>query len=411
MDLEILVDRTIAQLERMPYLESTRKIHRWGRFSSIRSFFAGRGQAEFSLELAEEYMAYIREKRRRKELTESYSASLVKRALWLIEMYQAGTITRKTVFPSKYHLEPQFESILCKYVDTIRPHYSSANVAGQSSCVRIFLHYIQKEKTHLTLSAVTHSDVHDFITYKTILHPGSISNYTHALGKFFPYLLENSLLECDLTAALLKPSPRPERVLPGFTHEEVALLLAQPDRETAIGKRDYALLHLAKSSGLRAWDIVAIRFSDINWGKDEIHIVQEKTKTPLILPLDQETKTAIIDYIRHGRPKSESPHIFLKHVNPHVRFSGSQAVGDLFRKYLEMAGIEHSALDGKSFRGLRRSLATWMLETEISLTTISQILGHRNMNSANPYLSIDEKGLAICALTLAGIEVSKEGLR
>jgi hypothetical protein len=51
-----------------------------------------------------------------------------------------------------------------------------------------------------------------------------------------------------------------------------------------------------------------------------------------------------------------------------------------------------------------------MLEAEIPLTTISQVLGHRSMDSAKPYLSVDEKNLRKCSLSLDGINVSKEGL-
>lgn len=79
------------------------------------------------------------------------------------------------------------------------------------------------------------------------------------------------------------------------------------DKETAIGKRDYGILLLAKKTGLRSVDIVNLQFNNIDWKNDEIHIIQHKTNRPLILPLEPDVGNAIYDYILHGRPVAESP--------------------------------------------------------------------------------------------------------
>jgi site-specific recombinase XerD len=74
------------------------------------------------------------------------------------------------------------------------------------------------------------------------------------------------------------------------------------------------------------------------------------------------------------------------------------------------AEIEHIPYDGKSIHAMRRSIASWMLESDVSLETVSQILGHKDINSAKRYLSFDDANLKKCALSLHGIEVTKEGL-
>lgn len=74
---------------------------------------------------------------------------------------------------------------------------------------------------------------------------------------------------------------------------------------------------------------------------------------------------------------------------------------------MRMAKIVHQAHDGKSFHALRRCMGTWMLESGISLSTISQVLGHKSMNSAKPYLSINEKKLTECALGFDGIAIER----
>ncbi len=213
----------------------------------------------------------------------------------------------------------------------------------------------------------------------------------------------------ELAGAVYQPAQKKDKVLLGFTHGEVDCILAQPPRTTAMGKRDYAILLLAKNTGLRIGDIIGLRLSDIDWKKSELAVVQRKTGQALLLPLDNETQDAIAEYILEGRPQHACPYIFMKSNAPYGPLT-SQAVSTLFRKYRSTAGVKSTPYCGKSFHGLRRSIAHWMLEAEVPLTTISQVLGHNRLDSAVPYLSFDEKNLRMCALGLDGVECRKEGL-
>lgn len=202
---------------------------------------------------------------------------------------------------------------------------------------------------------------------------------------------------------------RTTQILKGFTREEVDRISAQPDRNTPIGKRNYAILLLGANTGLRIGDITNLKFADIDWSSDEVSIIQQKTGKRLILPLELETKNAIMDYIDSGRPKCRLTYVFLRHCAPYNMLS-QQAVTVFFSRYRTSAGILTTPYDGKSFHGLRRSIARWMLEAEVPLTTISQVLGHRDLDSAVPYLSFDENRLRLCGLSLSGIEVTKDRL-
>lgn len=93
---------------------------------------------------------------------------------------------------------------------------------------------------------------------------------------------------------------------------ELNLILKQVNTETPAGKRDYAIIQLGITSGLRAGDITNLKLTDIDWKNNEIHLIQGKTKQPLSLPLEEHTGNAIIDYVLNGRPKSESSYMFLR---------------------------------------------------------------------------------------------------
>jgi len=220
-------------------------------------------------------------------------------------------------------------------------------------------------------------------------------------------LRSNSLVSKDFQSVLNKPARRKKRVLPCLTREEVEAILGQIDTTTKQGKRDYAILLLASHTGLRSIDIVNLRLSDLDWLNDSIHIVQRKTGRPLVLPLEIDTGNAIAKYILEARPESTSEYVFLRTSAPYRKLADCGSMDNILEKYLNSAGILRQPGDGKSFHALRRSMGTWMLESGVPLTTISQVLGHKEQDSAKQYLSMDYEKLALCALDFQEIPVGR----
>jgi integrase len=98
----------------------------------------------------------------------------------------------------------------------------------------------------------------------------------------------------------------------------VSSLLQAVDRSTAIGKRDYAVLLLAARYGMRPGDIRQLHLDDIQWRRRQIALQQSKTGRLLLLPLLSEVSDALIDYLRHGRPKTEFRNLFVRHLARHL---------------------------------------------------------------------------------------------
>jgi len=188
--------------------------------------------------------------------------------------------------------------------------------------------------------------------------------------------------------------------------DELDLAIRSIDRETAIGKRDFAILLLAAGSGMRTGDIARINLTDIDWRAREIHIVQGKTQAPVSLPLQKGVAAALADYILYGRPESESPEVFLRCIAPFQELRDGVSVACVLRKRLKAAGVVHLPGDGKTMHGIRRMLATQMTIGGVPVTTTVQVLGQLDLGSAKPYISLDIEGLRECAL---GFDCLKEG--
>ena len=111
-----------------------------------------------------------------------------------------------------------------------------------------------------------------------------------------------------------------------WTAEEIRRVLAVIDRQSATGKRDYAMILVTARLGLRISDLRQLELGDLDWRAKTITIVQHKTGRPLSLPLLDDVGWAIIDYVRQGRPETGCAKVFVKHRYPFGTFGCSSSI-------------------------------------------------------------------------------------
>ena len=122
---------------------------------------------------------------------------------------------------------------------------------------------------------------------------------------------------------------------------------------------------------------------------------QVKTGEPLSLPLPMDVGWAVIDYLRNGRPVSETPEIFLRAVAP---YEPLQNFDNILINHMRKAGIPLDSLKHHGLHSLHHSLATHMLDEEIPITSIQGVLGHVNAESTEKYIGVNVRQLRSCAL-------------
>lgn len=189
------------------------------------------------------------------------------------------------------------------------------------------------------------------------------------------------------------------RVPEYYTAEEVAKIISAIDRGNALGKRNYAMILLGARYGLRISDIISLKLSELDFENNCIRITQNKTGKPLVLDMLPDVGWALIDYLKNGRPDVECPNVFLKHTHPYAAFSRSNTMQQILRQYATSAGIWKAGTEKHcSFHMLRYSLASDLIQQGVSLTTISGILGHSELNVTTLYTQLDVPQLKACAL-------------
>jgi integrase/recombinase XerD len=167
---------------------------------------------------------------------------------------------------------------------------------------------------------------------------------------------------------------------------DVERVVASCDLSTGHGLRDHAILLLLSRLGLRAGDIVAMTLDEIDWGRATLR-VKGKSHREAVLPLPQDVGDALLAYLERGRPRSDSPRVFLTVLAPTRPFASSAAVSDVVRFALARAGIRNPPTRGAHL--LRHSAATSMLRAGGSLETIATVLRHRSPDTTAHYAKVD----------------------
>ena len=95
--------------------------------------------------------------------------------------------------------------------------------------------------------------------------------------------------------------PEREKLPSVYTEEEISQIGKSINRNEFGAKRLYAIFMLASRLGLRSSDIRNIKFEDIDWDKNCITLIQQKTKRKIELPLIADVSNAIVDYLKNER--------------------------------------------------------------------------------------------------------------
>ena len=208
-----------------------------------------------------------------------------------------------------------------------------------------------------------------------------------AIRSFFRYVA----LEAPQYAGLIQrvlaiPNKRYPRPLVGFlTRPEINALLAAPDRNAWLGRRDHALLLTAIQTGLRLSEITSIRQQDISLGKGAHIRCEGKGRKERCTPLTKSTVVVLTAWVREQGEDDGTRILF-----PTVRGDrlSADAVQHLVRKYVAEAQKACPSLVGKrvSPHVLRHTTAMELLQSGVDRTLIALWLGHEQVETTQIYL-------------------------
>lgn len=206
------------------------------------------------------------------------------------------------------------------------------------------------------------------------------------LGSFYVYIIRQGLLALtDPIARIERRSSHAYRSAASLGADEVKLRLKAIDRKTVAGKRDYALLAIALSTGHRVQELAALRRGDMTFNKQRITLTFRRTKggksasDTLTLGIGK----LLVEYLHAAYGAG---FMVLPDDAPlWISFSPRNKGKAISAKTL--ANICEKHFGTSKFHSLRHTFAHGMLEVDAKVTDIQQRLGHSSLTTTTRYLA------------------------
>lgn len=396
-----ITSKVEAYIKHLSYHKRTIKVYQNG-WKLLKKFMEEHRMEFYDAKVGDAFIINVLNKRPYTDLNRK-EKDVIRSTNVLTEYQTTGMIRFRSV-RKEYKFEGEIGNLIQDFLAYRKTQELSKDTINNNKLyLHRFLSYLDSNRV-LALSDLDKKHILGFINGLGSSSKSTIHCTLCSLRCFLKYLFDNEYLDSDLTYLIPKSSYRKEACLPTtYTKDEVELLLNAVDTASPKGKRDIAMILLAARLGLRASDICGLKFENIHWGTNTIHLTQRKTQEKIDLPLLVELGNAIIDYLKYGRPVSDLPYIFLRAQQPYNKLE-EPTLHSIVSFYLKRAGISNIDQKKHGPHALRHSLAGILLEQKTPLPVISEVLGHSNTESTKTYLRIDLTSLRQCALEVPEIQ-------
>ena len=251
-----------------------------------------------------------------------------------------------------------------------------------AALVGAFLDHLERERHNSVRTRNNRlAAIHSLFAYAALRHPEHAALIQRVLA--IPAKRMNRQLVCFLTS------------------DEVDALLAAPDRDTWIGRRDHALLLVAIQTGLRVSELSALTCGDLELGTGAHLRCHGKGRKERITPLTAEACAVLRVWLAERRGDTPDTVFPSRRGGP----LSSDAVAVLVARHARTAGSQCPSLVTKTVTPhvLRHTCAMSLLAVGVDTSVIALWLGHEGVETTQIYLHADlaikERALARTAPT------------
>ena len=267
--------------------------------------------------------------------------------------------------------------------------YSYATLTSSSRLLHRFYDTIGKQNTE---GPITLADIDKCIEMYTPCHTNRQTNkaYMARIRSYLHYAAEQGWCQPGVYEAVVLPRIYKEENLPSFMSWDMvqAILQRMKNAKGKSARRNYTVVLLLATYGLRCSEVANLKISDIDWRKEQIHIQHAKGGKSQTFPLLRSVGEAIIEYLRYERRNdSHNDSLFFCAKAP-FRAITCHAIHDIVRRELQDVSIKH-----KGPHSLRHSYATFLINNGQTMKEVGDLLGHKSIDSTRIYAKVDFQSL------------------
>ncbi|MDR2828630.1 MAG: tyrosine-type recombinase/integrase [Acholeplasmatales bacterium] len=269
-------------------------------------------------------------------------------------------------------------------------NYSSYTVLSYTNDIKDFFMFFTREGFGESFIDITRDRIaRNYVSYldsKKYSHK-TIARKISSLHNFYKYLVKNNYININVFENI--KSPKIEKRLPKpISNNEINILFSSIDTTKSMGKRDYLILELLYSLGVRASEIVNIEVKDIRISSKNI-LIHGKGSKDRYIPLHDELILQLKDYITYTRPILLSKNTLTENCDKLLLNRFGQ---NLTSRGLRVILNKIVSLSEETFsihpHALRHSFATELLNNGADLRVVQELLGHQSLKSTQIYTDV-----------------------
>ena len=308
---------------------------------------------------------------------------------------------------------------LNEYVPTVKSN-SEHTIRSYKTSLSLYANYLKQVKNvkpkTLTASCFSRPYIEEWIKWlkqERQCSPETCNNRLASLRSFLRYLGSRDISFLFLTqnADTIPFQKTLRKKVKGMSRNAVKTLLATPDLQTKIGRRDITIMTFMYGTAARINEVLSIKVNHLYLHADNPSVTVigkgNKIRTLYLLP---KVVTYLEKYLKEFHANKPNPDAYLFYSR-HAGIMGKmtpEAVNKLLKKY---AAIAHEKCDEVPVdlhaHQLRHAKASHWLEDGMNVVQISFMLGHANLSTTMVYLDITTEQEAKALATIEDEESRK----
>lgn len=245
-------------------------------------------------------------------------------------------------------------------------------------CEKNNLKNIEEVKTHHIEDLLNHQ--------RERVRDITVKDFFNTFRVFFTYLFDEEYINRNPMKNMKAPKVQ-QKIMRTFTPEEINKILKSFDTSSFLGLRNYLIMCMFFSTGMRKGELLDLKMHDVNITLDTIKVTGKGNKQRMI-PIGRTLRRVLIRYLNEREDYIEDnlcDYLIISYTKRQFTAGGVNRVFKTLKTELGISGERFSS------HSWRHTFAKTALLNGMDLFSLQRIMGHNSLNTTKKYIALNDK--------------------